>query len=334
MKHILVLSAGSVGKRHLRNFTSLGCKVSAMDPREDRLTEAAKEVKLEGKYTSVDEALKNTDQFDGVVIGSPPSFHIDQAISFIEKGVAVLMEKPLCIHLEEAKKLEAVVAKHPDAKFLLGYSYRWWPPLQDFYKELKSGKIGKLRHAKFIMSAHLADWHPWERYQDFFMAKKALGGGALLDESHFIDLMLWFFGMPEKIFAKVEHTSSLEIETDDNVDMIAVYKNGLRVTVHLDLVGRPHEKYISVMGEEGTVQWSFDPNGYKFSNVMEQKWEQKLYTHERNDMFMGTAKEFLDILNGKEQISCSLKNGIQVLQMIEACRESQEKEKMIYLEAI
>jgi predicted dehydrogenase len=68
------------------------------------------------------------------------------------------------------------------------------------------------------MAAHLADWHPWERYQDFFMSSKTMGGGAILDESHWLDLMLWFFGTPEKLFAKVDKISDLEIETDDNVD--------------------------------------------------------------------------------------------------------------------
>jgi predicted dehydrogenase len=54
------------------------------------------------------------------------------------------------------------------------------------------------------MSAHLADWHPWERYQDFFMAQAALGGGALLDESHFLDLMLWSLA----VFSAVSMASS------------------------------------------------------------------------------------------------------------------------------
>ena len=28
------------------------------------------------------------------------------------------------------------------------------------------------------MAAHLADWHPWEAYQDWFMVDAAQGGGA------------------------------------------------------------------------------------------------------------------------------------------------------------
>ena len=72
------------------------------------------------------------------------------------------------------------------------------PHWLEFYSEggeEEANAVGGLRHARFVMSAHLADWHPWERYQDFFMASRDQGGGALLDESHFIDLMLWFFGV-------------------------------------------------------------------------------------------------------------------------------------------
>ena len=90
------------------------------------------------------------------------------------------------------------------------------------------------------------------------MASSALGGGALLDESHWIDLMLWFFGRPQKLFSKIDKISSLEIETDDNVDMIAYFKDHLQVNLHLDLYTRPHEKSIQFVGESGTLIW--EPN--------------------------------------------------------------------------
>jgi predicted dehydrogenase len=121
------------------------------------------------------------------------------------------------------------------------------------------------------MAAHLADWHPWERYQDFFMASKTLGGGAILDESHWLDLMLWFFGMPEKLFAKVEKVSDLEIDSDDNVDMLVFYESGMRVSLHLDLYARPHEKSIQFAGENGTLIWQ--PNSIKIGKEMDPDWE-------------------------------------------------------------
>lgn len=332
-KHILVIGAGSVGKRHLRNFTALGCAVSAMDPREDRLKEASSEVPLVKTYTDEKSAFAESGLYDGVVIASPPKLHVSQCIEALGRNLPILLEKPVSPSLSDALLLRNAL-KSKEHRLVLGYSYRWWPPLQEFFRWLQQAKAGKIHHARFVMSAHLADWHPWERYQDFFMASKDLGGGALLDESHFLDLMVWFFGMPERIFAKVEKLSSLEIETDDNVDMLAFYENGLRVSMHLDLYGRPHEKYIVVEGEKGTLKWSFEPNCVQFGGGMEQKWETSKFQYERNEMFLNTAREFLLVLEGRGGISCSLEDGINILKIVEACRQSSRAEKTVHLKDI
>lgn len=335
-KHILVVSAGSVGKRHLRNLVALGCDVSAMDPREDRLEEAATQVDLRGRFTDFNKAMKKAEDFDGVVIGSPTKFHIKQAIHAVKVGLPVLLEKPLSKTYSESLQLQEVQGNIPyaDTKVLLGYTWRWWPPLDIFRSKIKRGEIGKPLHAKFVMSAHLADWHPWESYQDFFMASKGLGGGALLDESHFIDLMIWLFGIPERVFAKVERISPLEIETDDNVDIFAFYDDSLRVTIHLDLYGRPHERFISVTGDDGTLFWSSDPNRIRFGRSMEQTWKEEYFQYERNDMFMNVAKEFLDIIEHKREPSCTVEDGVNVMRIIEACRESSRKEKAVKIDEI
>lgn len=319
--HVLVLGAGSVGRRHLRNLAAIGCAVSAFDPREDRLVEASTEVELVGTYRDQAAAFAGG-PYDGVVVASPPNVHVDQCIAALGAGMPVLLEKPVAPTLEDALRLAEFAREGEMPALVLGYTYRWWEPLARLRELIRSGKVGRPLHARFTMSAHLADWHPWERYQDFFMASKELGGGALLDESHFIDLMLWFFGVPERVVALVEHNSSLDIETDDNVDMIAVYPEGLRVTMHLDLYGRPHEKNIVVTGETGTLQWSFDPNRVRYSDVAEQDWHDEEWQLERNDMFVGVAKEFIDVIRRGVTPTCRLRDGLDVLAVVEACRES------------
>lgn len=319
--HILVLGAGSVGRRHMRNLAGLGCAVSAFDPRDDRLAEARSEVTVVGTFTDEGAALQAA-PYDGVVVASPPSVHVDQCIAALRAGMPVLLEKPVAPTLADALRLSEFMRGVEAPRLVLGYTYRWWEPLARLRELIHDGRVGRPLHARFTMSAHLADWHPWERYQDFFMASKELGGGALLDESHFIDLMLWFFGLPERVVATVEHNSTLDIETDDNVDMIAVYPDGLRVTMHLDLYGRPHEKNIVVAGEGGTLQWSFDPNRVRFSDSAEQDWQDERWQLERNDMFVGVAREFVDVIRQGEPPTCGVEDGLDVLAVVEACRES------------
>jgi predicted dehydrogenase len=164
------------------------------------------------------------------------------------------------------------------------------------------------------------------------MASKTMGGGAILDESHWLDLMLWFFGIPEKLFAKIDKISDLEIETDDNVDMLVLYDSGMRVSLHLDLYARPHEKSIQFVGEDGTLIW--EPNSIKIGKKMDPDWEIEEFNYDRNDMFVAVAKEFLKILAGDGTPTCNLDDGIRVLGLIEAARQSNNTEKVIKLDTL
>jgi predicted dehydrogenase len=197
---------------------------------------------------------------------------------------------------------------------------------------LGEGAIGPIRHVQFHMSAHLADWHPWERYQDFFMARREMGGGALLDESHWIDLMLWLFGMPSSVTGRIDKISDLEIDSDDNVDILFAYDGGPRVTMHLDLYGRPHEKFIRFVGSQGTLCWSADPNQIRIGKGWQQDWETMTFDCERNDMFIAVAKDFLDILAGQSVETCVITDGVRVLDVIEGARRASSGGQVVRLE--
>ena len=323
-KHILIIGTGSAGKRHARNFQTLGCSISCMDPRRDRLEDLAGEgIKATSVFTNLEDALGSRDgAFDAVVVASPPLFHVDQCLAALERGLPVtftestwsrsvrraaicttdgscglslpvLLEKPVSPDLANSLKLQQAV-RDSEAPLLLGYTWRWWRPLLKVKQLVDQRVVGQLRYVKFTMAAHLADWHPWERYQDFFMASRELGGGAMLDESHWLDLMLWFFGMPQKLFATIDKISSLEIDTDDNVDVMVHYADNLRVNLHLDLYARPHEKSIQFVGEEGTMIW--EPNQIRIGKQMEPEWETEEFSVDRNDMFVAAAEEFLAII--------------------------------------
>lgn len=320
-QHILIISAGSIGKRHIRNFATLGCQVSVMDPRSDRLAEAAAAAPVVHQFTDFADALAEATRFSGIVIGSPTKFHVEQAVAALEAGLPVYLEKPMSIDAASATQLMRTAQKTA-TPLLLGYTYRWWPPLHDLKMRLQHAVVGKVLHVHCTMSAHLADWHPWERYQDFFMASKELGGGALLDESHFLDLILWLWGRPAQIFGKIERLSSLEIDSDDNVDVWLSYANGMRVLLHLDLFGRPHDRSFTIRGETGTLVWTTDPNQLRLSAAAQGEWQETNYTCERNTMFADAAQEFLQVINGEKAPSCTVEDGFAVMQLVEAVRKS------------
>ena len=118
--------------------------------------------------------------------------------------------------------------------------------------------------------------------------------------------------------------SDLEIDTDDVVDIVAIYPERFRVTMHLDLFGRPHEKHIIVAGETGTLQCLFGPDVVRIGRTPRQEWETETFSVERNDMFMGVAREFLEMIDGTRcEATCTILDGMTVLDVVGACRESQ-----------
>ena len=90
--HILIIGSGSAGKRHAQNLATLGCRISAFDPREDRLAEIHQKTKCVHTSSSLDEVLTK-DIFNGAVIASPPVFHIAQGIKLIQKGIPIRPRK-------------------------------------------------------------------------------------------------------------------------------------------------------------------------------------------------------------------------------------------------
>ena len=127
-KHILILGTGSVGKRHAGNLSSLGCTISCMDPRTDRLEEVKQEIDVVGTYISIEDVFSDSSRkFDGVVVASPPIFHVNQSVAALEREIPVLLEKPVSPDEASARRLQDVV-NNTGIPLLLGYTWRWWPP--------------------------------------------------------------------------------------------------------------------------------------------------------------------------------------------------------------
>ena len=317
--HVLVIGSGSAGRRHARNLDALGCRISAVDPRADRLEEIGSEVPLVGSFAEASAAIA-AGGFDGAVVASPTAFHVEQTLQAVDAGIPTLLEKPMAMDLHSAQRLHEVAATK-QVPVLLGYTWRWWPALRRVRSLLQEGSIGRVLHVRCTMSAHLEDWHPWEPYQEFFMSSRALGGGALLDESHWIDLVIWLFGRPARVFATIDRLSDLDIDTDDNVDLLLDYEGGTRTVLHLDIHGRPHERSLTISGQTGTIAWSDTPNAVRVGRGAAH-WVSENFDDERNDMFVGVAEDFLSMLRDGVPPPCTLTDGLEVMRIIDAARRS------------
>ena len=65
---------------------------------------------------------------------------------------------------------------------------------------------------------------------------------------------------------------------------------------------------------------------------MDPNWKIETFNYDRNDMFVSVVEEFLNILAGESIQTCTIEDGIRVLNLIETARQSSTVEKIIKIE--
>lgn len=94
------------------------------------------------------------DCIDFVVIVAPNRFHYDCAKLFLDKGINVVCEKPLCFTVDQAEELKALAAKK-GLLFCVTYTYTGHVMAKEAREIIRSGKIGDVR---IVMAEYPQDW--------------------------------------------------------------------------------------------------------------------------------------------------------------------------------
>ncbi len=328
---ILVLGGGSIGKRHIKNLLSvLGSpdSIFVVEPNEERRNEIVSLGVLANQVFPTREDALKANTYEGAIIATPTSLHYEDALSLIDHKLALMIEKPLGVDGQFAKQLEEK-AKQNNKFVFTAYCFRFDPVANKFSELLKSGLIGKLLYARAEMSTYLPDWHPHEDYRTFYMAKKKLGGGTLLDQSHLYDMALWFFGDIESVFGITKKHSDLEIETDDFGEFIFTMKSNFNVSIHIDLFTRPWREFFQVSGTEGTLTWDIHTRKIIHETV-DNKKEILIEGKDYNQMYVNEVNYFIDQIkaNGAQQ-GPKFQDGKRVVEIIDAIRLSTEEKRTI-----
>ncbi|MCV6608546.1 MAG: Gfo/Idh/MocA family oxidoreductase [Campylobacterales bacterium] len=134
MIKIAVIGLGVMGKNHLRVLGNIPevTVPCVCDP----VAEGDFGVPL---YKSVDEMLKN-EKIDAAIIAVPTAFHKDVALRCIEKGVHLLIEKPVAPTAVEGAEIQRA-ASRANVKTAVGYIERFNPVVASLKSELSGKEI-------------------------------------------------------------------------------------------------------------------------------------------------------------------------------------------------
>jgi predicted dehydrogenase len=266
-----VVGCGSIGQRHIRNLLRLGVyQIAACDSQKDQLLKVAELYKVKRLYSNFESALNRN--VDAVLICTPSASHASFVKAALEKNYHVFVEKPLSDTLVTLDDIVAK-AKHKNKILMVGYNFRFHPCLKLIKQFLVEGTIGEIISAKAQFGQYLPDWRTNVDYRQSYSAKKASGGGIILDAIHEIDYMRWFLGEVAEVFCFAEKLSKLEIDTEDTAEILLRFKSKALGNIHMDYVQRVYNRQCEIIGEEGTLTWNFNDNIVRLYNIREKNWQ-------------------------------------------------------------
>jgi predicted dehydrogenase len=326
---ILIAGLGAIGQRHARNLRALrGDDLELLAYRRRRLRHVITEslarddthdVEAElgvAVYDDLDAAL--TSRPDAVFVCTPSSQHLEIAQRAAEAGCHLFVEKPVSDSLAGTDRLlAAVAAKRLVA--LTGCQWRFHPCVRALKDVLASDALGAPYDVTIDYADYLPDWHPYEDYRQSYAARSELGGGVILTQIHDYDLAFWLFGTPHTVQASGGRYGHLEIDVEDTVDAIMQVDAGA-VRVRQSFCERPGRRGIVVRGVRGhatldllTARLTFEPPLAP---------EISLPDYRRNAMFVDEAAHFLDCVGGTAEPITPLSEGVLVLKIALAVKES------------
>ncbi|MDD9268169.1 Gfo/Idh/MocA family protein [Paenibacillus sp. GCM10023248] len=235
------------------------------------------------------QAMLAESELDAVVICSPHTLHFQQATDALNKGLHVLIEKPMTCSSAEAEQLIRT-AKQAGKVMQVSYQRHFQPEFLYIRDAIASGQIGKLTS----ITASL--YQEWKQFTTgLWRQVPALsGGGMLMDSgSHIIDVLLWTTGLTPAEVKPNLHLQGAPVEIDSFTSIR--FEEG--AVAGLNIVGFApcwHETYV-FCGEDGGI---FYDNG----KITVRRLRQEPVVPELPAQQTNQDKSFIDAILGRHEV--------------------------------
>lgn len=190
------------------------------------------------------EDILNDPAIELVIVNTPDYLHYEMALSALNAGKHIVVEKPFTLKSREAAEIIELGLKR-GLMVSVFQNRRWDGDFLTVQKVIKEGRLGRL----VSFESHFDRFRNY--IQESWKEEKRLGAGTLYNlGSHMIDQALCLFGMPEYLFADVrgQRTGSI---VDDTFDLFLHYEEVKCLVRGSYLVKEEGPRYI-LHGTEGS----------------------------------------------------------------------------------
>ncbi|WP_078381657.1 Gfo/Idh/MocA family protein [Sutcliffiella halmapala] len=318
MRGIAIVGTGAIASEHIKAYLTFPekCKIVALcDIYPEKAEKLVKSYKLEAQiYQDIHEMLKRED-IDLVSICTPPFTHAEAAISSLNAGKHVLVEKPMASSLEECDKMIEAAKRNQKLLSVVAQN-RFRNSVMKLKQVLDSQLIGPIVHTQ-------VDSYWWRglSYYDLWWRGtwEKEGGGCTLNHAvHHIDIYQWLAGAPSEIMASMSNTSHENAEVEDLSIAIGRYPNGSMAQITSSVVHHGEEQQLIFQGKDArvSVPWKVraskaSENGFPVENKELEIKLQEIYDQFPTLSYEGHTGQIDDVLNAIEEGRNPLVDGEQ-----------------------
>ncbi|HLN23506.1 MAG TPA: Gfo/Idh/MocA family oxidoreductase [Patescibacteria group bacterium] len=326
----VIVGYGSIGRRHLSIMREAMPLARIIVARRGAQPLDAEQAGMAQVVGSLAEALAETPV--AVVLCSPAPCHAAQGLACVAAGVPLLVEKPLASDAAEAASL-AAAARQAGVVLQIGYCLRFDPSLTAARQALLDGQIGRLLAIEVEVAQDLRDWRPGTDWRAGVSAQAALGGGALMELSHEIDIAGWLGGPVAAVTARLARTGLLDgSDVEDWVDLLLEFRSGACARVHMDMIQQPPRRLCRMIGSEGTIEWDGIARQARLYRRSTAEWTVlPCGTIERNTLFRAQWTHFIDRIADGAPPLVSGEDGCRVMDIVTAARQSSQSGRRVVL---
>lgn len=280
----------------MENHIELACGCFSIDPeisRSSGLSYFLPEDRIYNTYQEMFEKemlLPEGERMDFVTIVTPNKYHFEPAMMALERGIHVVVDKPMTFSLEEAKLLQKKV-EETGLILALTHVYTGYPAVKEMKARIAAGELGKLRRIYVeypqgwlaerieLLGGNNAGWRT-----DPGLSGKA---GCMGDiGTHAWHLCEYVTGLKvEEVCAELTAFVPGRPIDDDGTAFMRM-ENGVKacLTASQIAVGEANNINIRIYGEKGGLEWVQEN-----PNILKVKWGNRPeeVIHIGNNTFLG-----------------------------------------------
>lgn len=324
---LAIIGLGSIGRRHLRLISEIRPDIKIILVRSGYGSKCEEEKMASKTVHSISEAIKYGIQ--AAIVSSPAIMHLEQSLELAQNGVHLLIEKPLSHSLDRTNELLEVVNNN-SLVAMVGYVLRYDSGAIEFKNSINNKITGEILHARIECGSYLPDWRPGQNYQNSVSALSELGGGALLELSHELDYLHWFFGKPIDVQANIRNSGSINVNVEDQFDLLMTSEQGYSIIAQVDFNRRYVKRKCTILTAEGELTWDAVKQNVTWKTVHEGSSSYD-YSNKRDYIYRTQIEIFINCIENNNAPIVTLDDGINVLRLIDAARDSSKNGYKIIL---